>query len=227
MLLVKNMKKYEKRQNEMLNVLKGLACICVVLLHCELPTILGHMIHCICRFAVPLFFAISGYFIYDDNKTVVKGKIPRKIIHIFKLLLGTELLYLVRYFIEYFIRTRSIGGISIWFVEKFTLKNVIEFLAFQKTIIGDVSWFLVALIYCYIITYFIAGKNNWYRSVAIAPILLGLNIFIGELCPFFLDYAIPWYWCSNFTLLGLPCFILGGYIRMNQDKLIEISKKKA
>lgn len=220
------MGKDEKRQNRMLDVLKGIACICVVLLHCELPTVLGRLIQCMCRFAVPLFFAISGYYVYDDNKDVIKEKIPRKVKHIFKLFLGTELLYLLRYFIEYFIRTRSIGGISVWFGEKFTLKNTIEFLIFQKTMIGDVSWFLVALIYCYIVAYFIGERSNWKNSVIVVPILLGINVFIGEIAPFFLEYSIPWYWCSNFILLGLPCFVLGGYIRINQDKLREISKEK-
>lgn len=44
-----------------LNCAKGIACIFVILIHCTFPGIVGEMLRAIARFAVPLFFTVTGY----------------------------------------------------------------------------------------------------------------------------------------------------------------------
>lgn len=51
-----------KYQNKMLNCEKALACILVIILHCEFPTIIGSIINIVARVGVPLFFMTSGFF---------------------------------------------------------------------------------------------------------------------------------------------------------------------
>ncbi len=83
---------------------------------------------------------------------------------------------------------------------------------FQTAIIGDVSWFLVALILCYIVTRLI-GKYNLYKILPIFSVIsLILNLLIGELVPFF-DIEVKWYWTSNFWLMGFPFFSIGLYLK--------------
>ena len=60
-----------KYQNKMLNCEKALACILVIILHCEFPTIIGSIINIVARVGVPLFFMTSGFFSISqdqDNK---------------------------------------------------------------------------------------------------------------------------------------------------------------
>ena len=58
-----------KKQNECLNFFKGIACILVVSLHVRFPVeAVDGVIQCIARFAVPLFFMISGYYCcFEDD----------------------------------------------------------------------------------------------------------------------------------------------------------------
>lgn len=59
------------KRNYCLDFIKGIACICVVFMHCEFPGILGIVIQCVSRFCVPFFFMVSGYFAYKENVKVI------------------------------------------------------------------------------------------------------------------------------------------------------------
>lgn len=61
-----------KQYNYCLDFIKGIACICVVFMHCEFPGIMGIAVQAISRFCVPLFFMVSGYFCYQSI-TVQRG----------------------------------------------------------------------------------------------------------------------------------------------------------
>ena len=49
--------------NEYLYAWEGIACIAVMMIHCRLPGETGHVAQALARFAVPLFFAVSGKFL--------------------------------------------------------------------------------------------------------------------------------------------------------------------
>lgn len=215
----------QNERNHSLNVLEGIACFSVVMLHCGFPGVVGKVIYGIARFAVPLFFAISGYFVYSENSDVVCKRLPQKIKHIFLMFLGTEILYFIWHCVQYSMEKSSIEGALEWLASWFSLSNIFNFVFFQKTFIGDVSWFLVAMILCYLTTYIIAKKNIWEKTFIIIPITLFLNVFIGEVMPF-MGGQPQWYWCSNFWLLGFPCFAMGYFIKIRQQKLINMFDDK-
>ena len=58
-----------------LNCAKGIACIFVILIHCTFPGIVGEMLRAIARFAVPLFFTVTGYFLLDSHGKVTRARI--------------------------------------------------------------------------------------------------------------------------------------------------------
>lgn len=58
-----------------LNCAKGIACIFVILIHCTFPGIVGEMLQAIARFAVPLFFTVTGYFLLDSHGKVTRARI--------------------------------------------------------------------------------------------------------------------------------------------------------
>ena len=202
-------------RNHTLNYLKALASFCVVMLHCGFPGIAGKLIYGPARFAVPFFFMVSGYYVYSEDREKVINGLPRKIKHIALLLIETELIYLVWHIIQ-----NAIGGgwgsVETWFSDTFSVSKLIRFLIFQTTPIGDVSWFLVALLICYLATYGIAYFNLWGITAVFIPILLGVNIFLGEIAPFF-GIDTQWYWCSNFWMLGFPYYAMGYWIKRNQN----------
>ncbi|MBS6921960.1 MAG: acyltransferase [Lachnospiraceae bacterium] len=204
-------------RNHTLNYIKALACFCVLMLHCGFPGIIGKFIYGPSRFAVPFFFMVSGYYVYSQNTSKVLSKLPRKIKHIAVLLVGAECTYLIWHIIQSAIEGR-VKGVYDWFTNTFTVEKGVRFIIFQTTPVGDVSWFLVALILCYIVTYPIAKYNLWNLTIRMIPVLLLINIIFGEVAPFW-GINVQWYWCSNFWLLGFPFYAMGYWVRRKQNEL--------
>ena len=217
-------KTMKRKKNSTLNALKGLACFSVVMLHCSFPGLVGKLIYGIARFAVPLFFAISGYYVYSNDSEKVIQKLPQKIKHIGLMFFGTEILYFLWHCFQYSVQVGTIQGAKEWICSLVSVKNLIYFIVFQRTVVGDISWFLVALIICYFVTFTIAKKNIWIKTFPLIPLLFLINLFLGEVAPFF-DIETQWYWCSNFLLLGFPCYALGYYIKINEFKITQALTK--
>lgn len=56
-------------KNRCLNFFKGLGCIFVIFIHFPFPGEIGRIISGLARFAVPLFFMISGYYAYNSRRS--------------------------------------------------------------------------------------------------------------------------------------------------------------
>ena len=56
-----------KKRNRCLDFMKGLACIGVVFMHCSFPYPYGQVISFVFKFAVPIFFMVSGYYTYNED----------------------------------------------------------------------------------------------------------------------------------------------------------------
>jgi len=87
-----------KQYNYCLDFIKGIACICVVFMHCEFPGIMGVVVQAISRFCVPLFFMVSGYFCYQsvavERGAIIKWLFNKKVSHILKITVNASLFYL-------------------------------------------------------------------------------------------------------------------------------------
>ena len=72
-------------RNRTLDMVKAICAYAVVLLHVHFPGNAGIIANVLARFAVPVFFMVSGYFCFrgDDTEFIRIGK---KIRHVLKLL---------------------------------------------------------------------------------------------------------------------------------------------
>lgn len=66
-------------KNKTLNILKAVSAILIVFNHCTFPGILGDLFKGYGRISVPIFFMISGYYVFNNGDE----KIKKKIKHIF------------------------------------------------------------------------------------------------------------------------------------------------
>lgn len=64
--------------NKCFNIEKAIAAYAIIFIHCLFPSKLGIIFDCIGRFAVPLFFIISGYFCYYNDEYLFKKKMNKK-----------------------------------------------------------------------------------------------------------------------------------------------------
>lgn len=80
--------KAHTKVNYMQNLLKGVACILVILNHFHHNnTFIGNIEYTISHLAVPIFYLISGYYLWNGNEKREADRIRGKIIHTIKLLL--------------------------------------------------------------------------------------------------------------------------------------------
>ena len=201
-----------KRYNSCLDFIKGIACFCVVFMHCEFPGMVGTIVQAISRFSVPFFFMVSGYFCYyPDREAFDEAIIRKKITHIGRIVLWASLFYL--FFA--FVLTKSV------FVSR---SDVLSFGLFNKPfIVISQLWFLYALLYDYLAYGFIwkTNKIKWFYPISI--FLFFTYICLAQGAHLF-GIRIPNMFYKNWLIEGLPFFFAGHWIHKNQDK-IRVSDK--
>lgn len=97
-----------------------------------------------------------------------------------------------------------------------------EFFIFNNPKVAEHLWFLPALIYTYIVFYFFESKKITKKMYFLIPVLFIAGVALREAFDI-LDYPLAIlrnsYLCRNFIFLGLPFFLLGHYIRANEENL--------
>lgn len=162
----------------------------------------------IMRFAVPVFFAVSGYFYCSADVSKKKSQIK----HILFLAVFSVLFY----FCIQFITAALSGGISSFFAQTFTLDNLWRFAAFNYVPdkLGDHLWFLFALLYCMIFDILISKvKINLNILKVLITLFLAVNIIIGSYSKVFLGVWPPMEIARSFIFTGLPFFYIGKLLR--------------
>lgn len=209
---------------------KGCACIAVILIHYYFPNNIGIGIRTISRFAVPVFFMVSGYFMLSGEENVCdRARTIKKIKHIILILFTSAIFYfffdIIRNLITHwggksfyeYIRTTITG----WAVLKFFITND----PFRYAHL----WFLMALAYCYIFM-LLFDKIYPRKLVNCFPVLLLLFLVFGlwgnrmHIQTSLYDKI---YFKNLFILRALPFFLAGMWLRKNYDtvKAWTISEK--
>lgn len=201
-----------KKKYNLLNAVRIIASFFIVAIHIKFPGVYGSVVVNVARFAVPFFFMTSGFFSYYENSPSVLKKVDKKIKHITVIFLGASALYCAY---------GLMGGIS-YLKNLFSLTSLAELFIFNQPKVSEHLWFLPALIYVYIIFRFFEKFKITKKMYVLIPVLFLAGVVIREAF-FYMDYALPImkkaYLCRNFLFVGLPFFLLGHYIRANEEKL--------
>ncbi len=198
------------------------AAFFVVSIHAPFMGTIGAVIVSVARFAVPFFFAVSGFFCFYADKTQIPKKVNRKIRHILFLFLGSSVLYFIYNALPY-----VIDGNFLEYVKPFfSLKSIAEFLFFNNTHISEFMWYFPALIYCFLFFLILnkierngVGKRT---SLALFIVLSVLGVTLKEIILIFPnspEFLKNGFICRNFLFIGVPFFMMGYYIRLNKEEL--------
>ena len=180
-------------RNYSIDSLKMFCAILVVLIHSQF--LFKDIVFPLLRIAVPIFFMISGYFIYDENNA--GQKINRSIKSIFSIFIWSNLLFLL--FKEVF----SIAHHAIYVPDT---NELLKFIVFNEDPFGWHLWYIGAYLYLLVIVRFINKHNKWTLLFKSIPVLLIVHLA--------LSYAgVDRIYYRNFLLMGLPFFSIGAYIR--------------
>lgn len=211
----------EKKKNYFLNYLKGLACFGVVFFHVKIPHyMLDGIIQAMFRFAIPLFFMVSGYFCDTSDREKLEQKLPGKCKHI----LWISCIGCIYYFVFHMLIAifgDSHGGVEdILYLFKyfFNGKAMFHWIVFNQDPFINIMWFTFALLYCYLLLWLI-NHFDWYKKVFwLIPVLIGVHMVLGNVLTLFGMAASKLYY-RNFLFFGLPFLLLGVWMRRNQEKI--------
>ena len=145
------------------NALKGIACILVILNHFHHSNIfVGGIEYTLSHVGVPIFYLISGYYLYSGDPVCEYDKLKRRIIHSLKLLAIFMLVSLGYQAMISIIRFHSLNHLIQFVSDRCTLNNVIRSIFLSETLFGRGEWFLWAMLEAYIL---LLGLHTFLRDI--------------------------------------------------------------
>ena len=185
-------------------MVKAICAYAVVLLHIRFPGTAGNVTNVLARFAVPVFFMVSGYFCFrgDETEFVRTGK---KICHVLILIAAAFPVCAVWELIQ-----NRIDGDSQrkWLESLFSGEHIRQFLIYNNS--SQVKWhlwFLPALLYCYLLFAMVSRFRLYRIAYVLIPVLLLIHFGMEEF--------------SVYLLTGFPFFMAGHLIHRYQENLEE------
>lgn len=205
-----------KKYNYCLDFVKGLACIFVVLMHCEFPGLLGTVVQAISRFCVPLFFMVSGYFCFN-HETITGGgnflSIKKKIKHVLTITIKACIFYTA------FMVVMELAGKDVsWAISQW---GVINWIVLNQPAWAGVAgqyWFLFALLYTYIFYGMLVRLGCLKQAYWLACTMFVVYVILAQ-GMHLAGYYVPNMIYRNWLVEGFAYFILGHWIHHHQDKL--------
>jgi len=201
-----------------LYVLKAICAFLVVVIH--FPMKYGYYFYPIVRIAVPCFFMISGYFLYNDNREKMISNLKRALSKTLQVTITAYLFYFLIEIVKYII----FQDVSLCIYS-----NTILYYLLAGPQIGSSThlWYLIAYIETLIVVFLCTKSNTikmlwWFIPIGlIANLLLGKYSFL--LPPFdFSSVGIPNYiMARNIFTIGIPAFAIGLLLRKNITKINE------
>lgn len=207
------------QKNNCLNFIKGVACFGIVYMHTSYDCTASSIIVCAFRFAVPIFFMISGYFIFYDNKKEVFEKAKKRCKHIALLFLWAFFINeLWKVVVEPLLENKNIE-ISKWANSIFSFKMLKNLLLFSQ--LGGILWFLIALIQCYLLMMVINHFDCYKLAYIIAIVLIISHIIVRGYIQYnsIVPEDINVLWFRNVWFMGFPFFMMGNLIHRREKDI--------
>ena len=207
----------DSQRNYCLFLFEIIASIFVVFIHIRFPGLFGRIIENAGRFAVPLFFAIAGFFLYQPGITVqeFREKLKRRLKRVSILFLISGTLYLICGVVGHFFNL----GYSF---SELNASNIIALFLLNNPLVSQHNWFLLALIYAYVFMYlfpkFFIGKDKW---LILFISVLGF-VLVGHIVAYQFDWGvetIPYCIFRNWLLSAVPFISLGILLKRKEEAL--------
>lgn len=193
---------------------KLLAAYFVIFIHSLFPGNYGIAVKTIARFAVPFFFLCSGFFLYGNKPE----NIIKKALHILKLFLMAAVVYFVATVLLYVLQ-RDFQGLSDYLHTLIKPSILMRFILFNECAVAGHLWYMAALLYVYIIYYFVEKLKIPDLITAISAIvLLAIHLVLWHIL---LTYKITetTFFVRNFLFIGFPFVTIGRMMKKHLDQL--------
>ena len=211
----------KKRRWTCIDILKCLAAIAVVEIHKPLEIQGGDEFLILCRFAVPVFFMITGFF-YPE--TVAKKRELKQFGKIFTITIGANLFYLLW---EILLAVEKRENIKEALLARFEERVPEDFILWNFSPLSPHLWYLQALLYVLVIAFIVEHLGLRKLAYLAIPVLLAGSLIKGSYSLLFVgkeDCHI--YYARNFLYCGLPFFWLGCWFGSRKEALLSFLDRK-
>ena len=209
----------KRNRNVAVSALKLIASIFVVFIHAPFPGDFGSFVNCAAKFAVPVFFCISGYYAY---RVSADRLVPR--------LKKMGLLALVGYSLGLIWKCCYMGLVQNKSVQKYltrllSAKNLSRIILMEKDPIVGHLWYLSVMLVIYIV--FILYTRFWKKPEEINYKPLYQTAACGFL--FFIAFSMKFPGVKlttsellhrNSLFFGFPMFALGLFLAEYGDRIV-------
>lgn len=165
------------------------------------------------RFAVPVFFMITGYFYSSIKKrNRESGQIKKMLV----ILLISNLLYFLLKAVGYVLLNEPAPDFG---SSLLSVKAWIDFLCFNESFFSGHLWYLGAVLYVLVIILIVDKYSDRKKLYRLIPLLLLVNIICGNYSAILFGESLPLVLTRNFLFCGLPFFLLGDALRQKERLL--------
>lgn len=201
----------KSERNQSIECARMIAAFFVLFIHCPFPGRLGKLITSVARFAVPMFFLISGYFSYKVGRKKLAGRVRRML---WLNLAATALYILKRYLLE----SQFSWGFreAVWELAP-GKTDLLRWLLLSFNPYAEHLWYLAAIFTCYgllflYVSFFDDEKIRYQPLYGFCAWLFSLQFLLGEMGPM-AGLSVEYVLIRNALLPGLPLFTLGIFLR--------------
>lgn len=160
------------------------------------------------RMAVPIFFMISGYFLYSADRNTAIARCKKSLKKVTLLTLLANAVYCIPLFISILRKPGTIFPI-------YDFSSGIKFLLFGDTIAFHL-WYFTAYIETLLMVIVIFRFKKEKMLFYLIPFCLILNLLLEQYSSSFFGDNLS----RNFFTIGIPCFGLGWLIRKKEDLIL-------
>lgn len=192
-----------------IDFLRFVCALFVVCIHCSSYSFREYILH-ITRIAVPIFFIISGYFLYSDNNEYTKSKIRKSIKKISNIYIISLIVFFIYALIDGYINNNfNALKIGPWKLFVFITNCSSLFFPYDFHL-----WFLIALVQGLILFYALLRWTNNHLDIVviISIILIILNPIIKNI-DINIYNKITYIPFSNVIFTSFPYLFIGYYIK--------------
>lgn len=195
-----------------------LASILIVFLHTQFPGTLGGFVKCFSCFAVPVFFAITGYFNYNARPEILARRLKHNL-RLYLIAIFANLTYGI-------LITVFGGGRAIDYIKYFlpSLEDIAKWFVVHLDPRSGQLWYLSSACLCYAILWvyvrFFGEKAvNYHPLYVIGTCLFSVFLALCVLAPV-LGMDVPYPLYRNGYFMGFPLFTLGIFLHEYQDQIL-------
>ena len=193
-------------RNYSIDALRFVCAVLVVMIHarCAFSDVLRPLARC----AVPCFFMISGYLLFD-GQAIGTVRLRRNLLNMLKVTAWSTLLFVVLKEALYLHDGKPfVPSAQYW----------LHFVLFNDAPFEHHLWYLWAYLYVLLIVWAVDRWKAWRWLFAAVPLLLAGNLLIGEWAPLFFGKEQDSIYSRNFLFTGLPFFALGAWLKTQQPR---------